>query len=274
MISQPLTKKQTTSFFVFILIYMITCVTCFALTQRPNNSLRKNGSLTIDCAHIDQGYVLAKANQTTDKKLKMRVKINDEELLYKINQESEWETIPLQYGNGKYTFQLYKQVKGNKYSQEGSIEITIQMTDPTVALLCPNQYVNFSEDSEAVKIANKLCENITDPKKIYQKIRNYVIKNLTYDYIKAYTIDKKGGDLPDIEATCKTHMGICQDISAVTVAMLRSQGVPSRLVIGKCGTRITHAWVIVIIDDKEILFDPVAEILHTKCDTYTPERCY
>ena len=270
-INHPCSKRQTTIGLVFILIYFIICTTCFAITPK-NNNLRKNGNLTIDCSHIEQGYILAKANKT-DKKLKIRVKINKEELLYNINQNSEWETISLQYGNGKYTFQLYQQASGKQYSQEGLIEINVKMSDPTVALLCPNQYIDFTEDTEAVQIANKLCENLTDPQQIYATIKKYIIKTLHYDYIKALTVQKKG-ELPDINTTCETHMGICQDISAVTVAMLRSQGIPSKLVIGKCDTDITHAWVTVILNEKETIFDPVAEILHMKCAKYTPERYY
>ena len=54
-------------------------------------------------------------------------------------------------------------------------------------------------------------------------------------------------------------MGICQDLAATAVAMLRSQNIPAKLMIGKADNQ-NHAWVSTTINNKEILFDPTKEI--------------
>ena len=70
-------------------------------------------------------------------------------------------------------------------------------------------------------------------------------------------------------------MGICQDLSALTCAMLRSQGVPARLMIGTVGANTYHAWVVAVVNGEEKFFDPTAELnASSKTDTYTTERYY
>ena len=65
------------------------------------------------------------------------------------------------------------------------------------------------------------------------------------------------------------------DLSAVTVAMLRSQGVPAKLMIGSRKNGY-HSWVVLILNGEEKRFDPTAELegkKYTKTD-YTIERYY
>ena len=95
----------------------------------------------------------------------------------------------------------------------------------------------------------------------------------SYDFIKSVTV--KSGQLPDIEYCWEKKMGICQDLSAMTCAMLRSQGVPARLIIGTLGSGTPHAWVLAVVDGEDTFFDPTAELNATnKTDTYTTERWY
>ena len=81
--------------------------------------------------------------------------------------------------------------------------------------------------------------------------------------------------LPDIDECWTKKMGICQDLSALTCAMLRSQGVPARLMIGTLGSGTPHAWVLAVVDGEDKFFDPTAELnASSKTDTYTTERWY
>ncbi len=58
--------------------------------------------------------------------------------------------------------------------------------------------------------------------------------------------------------------------------MLRSQGVPAKLVIGFLKKRTYHAWVSIIINGEEQRFDPTASIEGQKYKKgdYTIERYY
>ena len=102
---------------------------------------------------------------------------------------------------------------------------------------------------------------------------NLLLKNFVYDYIKSVTV--KPGLLPQIDDCWNNKMGICQDLAAMTCAMLRSQGVPARLMIGTVGSNTYHAWVVAVVNGKNEFFDPTAELnASSKTDSYTTERYY
>ena len=102
-----------------------------------------------------------------------------------------------------------------------------------------------------------------------------MVKNFEYDFIKSVTVAGSTGMLPDIEYCWTNRMGICQDLSAMTCAMLRSQGVPARLIIGQLGSGTAHAWVLAVVNGEDVFFDPTAELnASNKADTYTTLRWY
>ena len=118
-----------------------------------------------------------------------------------------------------------------------------------------------------------MCKGMTDQAEIYKAVCNYVTSNFVYDFIKSVTV--KPGQLPQIDECWNSKMGICQDLSALTCAMLRSQGVPARLMIGTVGANTYHAWVVAVVNGEEKFFDPTAELnASSKTDTYTTERYY
>ena len=73
-----------------------------------------------------------------------------------------------------------------------------------------------------------------------KKVYNWVIKYFSYDYNKARTV--KAGYLPELDTIYNKKKGICFDYAATMTAMLRSQGVPVKLVIGYTGKEY-HAWI-------------------------------
>ena len=233
---------------------------------------KKNGGLTIDYTHMEDGYVMVKAAKGK-KKLKVRVKCGSKTTLtYDLNNNGEYEVFPLQYGSGSYTFNLYKNVSGKKYADDGSVSLKVQMPDELKTFLYPNQYVNYSEKTAAVQEAVRLCEGMTDQRQIYKAVCDYMKSHFAYDYIKSVSV--KSGQLPEIDDAWKKHMGICQDLSAIMVAMLRSQGVPARLMIGTLNASIYHAWVTAVVNGEEEFFDPTAALNAVSNGTYTVERYY
>ena len=93
-----------------------------------------------------------------------------------------------------------------------------------------------------------------------------------YDYVKMVTV--KPGMMPDIDECFEKRMGICQDLSSTTVCMLRSQGIPAKLVIGKANGQY-HAWVQVTLNGEEKLFDPTAILQNMSQPVeYAVERWY
>mgnify|MGYP002626627051 CR=1 FL=1 len=256
-----------------LLVIVIATVACLSDVLMPESGNKKKsaGGLTVDYTHSDAGYVMVKASKGK-KRLKVRVVKDGTTLTYDLNSNGDYEVFPLQLGSGKYTFKLYKNVSGKKYSEEGKLTITVKMDDELSAFLYPNQYVNYNAETAAVLEASKLCEGMTSQSDIYKAVCNYMKKNFNYDYIKSVSV--KPGQLPDIDEAWKKRMGICQDLSAIMVCMLRSQGVPARMMIGTLNASVYHSWVTAVVNGKEKFFDPTAELNAVSNGTYTVERYY
>ncbi len=257
---------------VALLLCFFTICAAEVLMPQEGKTVKKDGSLTIDMSNKDEGYVLVKAAKGK-KKLKVRVTMGDNTLNYDLNNSGEYEVFPLQYGNGKYTFTLYRNVSGKKYSEEGKITVKAEMADENRCFLYPNQYINYTAETPAVTEACSICEGMTDPREIFDTVCKYITGHFAYDYIKSVSV--KSGQLPEIDDAWEKHMGICQDLSAIMVAMLRSQGVPARMMIGTLGSGIYHAWVTAVINGEDVFYDPTAELNGvSKNETYTVERYY
>lgn len=240
--------------------------------EASGDTRRSNGSLVLDVSHMEDGYIMAKGPKTS-KKLKLRIKKGDTTLNYDLNGKGEYEVIPLQLGSGKYACTLYKNVSGKRYAEEGRVNLNVKLSDEHNAFLCPNQYVNYTQDSAAVSYATELCQGKETPREKFEAISHFLRTGIVYDYVKMVTVQV--GAMPDIEGTFSKRMGICQDLAALAACMLRSQGVPAKFMIGTVNETNYHAWVVVIIDGEEILYDPTAELNAIPADSeYVIERFY
>jgi len=210
----------------------------------PNASgtnVKKNSKAEIDASNIQDGYVMVKYLDKTTKALRVIVKgPSGAAYTYVLGAEGAYEVFPLSDGNGTYQIGVYENVEGNKYSTAHSATVDVKLKDEFAPFLRPNQYVNYRNDSETVKKAGELTK---DSKTLMDKITAiyiYVVKNITYDKELAATV--QSGYLPNVDTVLKKGKGICFDYAAVMAAMLRSQNIPTKLVIGYTGT-VYHAWI-------------------------------
>jgi len=121
---------------------------------------------------------------------------------------------------------------------------------------------------ESAKYAMELTRNCKSQYEKYVAVTKWVKKCITYDYIRAILIPKRGKEVPDIDRVWKKRRGICMDVAALTVNMLRSVGVPSKFCMGKADGR-AHAWVETIIGNKTYRFDH-----NGKANTYVKEHVF
>ena len=200
-----------------------------------------NEKAMIDASNAKDGYIMAAYKQPTDKKLKLRITGRDKVVYtYNLNSDGKYEVFPLSGGEGKYSIAVYENVSGSKYATAYSTTMTVMLTDEYAPYLRANQYVNYQADSEVVK---KAAELVKDKPKSLDKIAavyQYTVTTLTYDKEKAKTV--QSGYLPDVDQVLAEQKGICFDYAAVMTAMLRSQGIPTRLVVGYAGD-VYHAWI-------------------------------
>lgn len=202
---------------------------------------KKNDKSEIDYSNASGGYVMVKYLQKTTKELRVIIKgPSGVSYTYTLKSGGEYEVYPLSDGSGSYTVGVWEQTEGTKYATVNSVTADVKLTDEFAPFLCPNQYVNYNKDSKTVK---KAAELVKDSKTLADKIAaiyKYVIKNITYDKQLAATV--KSGYLPDVDAVLEKGKGICFDYAAVMTAMLRSQGIPAKLVVGYAGD-VYHAWI-------------------------------
>ena len=216
-----------------------------------------NSKVLLDASNSGQGYVMLKYTGS-NAKIKVQItKSGKETYTYDLNARDDYEVFPLSEGNGSYSVKVFENVTGNQYSQAFSQDLSVTIADEFAPFLYPNQYVNFSSNCAAVQTGAQIASGISDPIEVVSAVYNYVVTNLTYDTAKASSV--KSGYLPDVDTVLAQKKGICFDYAALMTAMLRSQNIPTKLVVGYTGS-VYHAWVNVYIDnvgwvDGMIFFD-------------------
>lgn len=207
----------------------------------PGTRVNSNQKATIDYTNSADGYVMIKYLQTTTKQLRVLITgPSGVRYQYSLKSNGDYEVYPLSDGNGSYTIGVYEQIEGTRFSTSLSATITVTLNDEFAPFLRPNQYVNFNANSQVVARANQLVSGASDFSGKVSAIYNYVITNLTYDRQQAQTV--QSGYLPDVDAVMARGKGICFDFAAVMTAMLRSQDIPTKLVVGYAGD-VYHAWI-------------------------------
>ncbi len=211
--------------------------------KASGKKVERNNKAKIDYSNTKDGYVMVNYTASTSKKLKARVQGPTTLYTYDLKAK-EWTTFPLSDGNGKYTVYVFENTTGSKYATVLSVSFTAKLSDEFAPFLRPNQYVDFEDATKTIAMAEKLAGKEKDPMKKVEKIYDYVVKNFKYDNSKASKVAAGGmsGYLPDLDAVLKSKKGICFDYAAVMAGMLRSQGVPCKLVVGFAGSTY-HAWI-------------------------------
>ena len=117
----------------------------------------------------------------------------------------------------------------------------VKLDDPFQPFLRPSDYSRYTADSRCVKKATDLAQDAKDQVEIVSAVYAYVNKTVRYDHMKAATV--QSGYLPDPDETLKTRRGICFDYASLAAAMLRSQGVPCKVIFGYVApNQLYHAW--------------------------------
>ena len=209
-------------------------------------STKSDGGATIDMSNAKEGYIMAKFSGGGKIKLQITKSGSKTTYTYDLKTNGEYEVFPLTQGNGKYSISIFKNVSGNQYAQVLSTSVDVELRASTLPFLYPSQFVNFNEKSKAIVKSNELAKGAADQLAVVKAIYNYVVANTVYDTQKASSV--KPGYLPVIDNTLSSQKGICFDYASLTAAMLRAQGIPTRLEVGYAG-KAYHAWISVYVKD-------------------------
>ena len=211
--------------------------------EAPGKKTLGTSPLVLDISDTDQGYLTA-VSDSTDQMMNVQLTAEDGVVYSYFISPGESAVIPFSGGSGTYQVSCYQQISDSQYAALYADTLEIKLANEFLPFLYPNQYVNFTPDSEASKLALSMVSEDTSDIDALQTIYNYVVSHVTYDYDLADTV--ASGYLPDVDETLQTGKGICFDYAALTTAMLRSCDIPCKLQIGYAGD-IKHAWINVYI---------------------------
>lgn len=206
-----------------------------------------NDIVSIDASHLSDGYVMVKYMGSNLKVRMLLTTPDDVKYTYCLKTDGgSYEVFPLTGGSGRYELGVYENTHDTKYSTAFTCQLDVTLSDEFTPFLYPNQYVDFTEDSETVAKAEELAETADDDLDVVANVYHYVVDNISYDEKKAANTSSEY--LPVADETLVTKKGICFDYAALMAAMLRSQGIPTKLEIGYAG-KVYHAWISTYISE-------------------------
>jgi len=198
-----------------------------------------NSEVLVDLSGKDEGYFAVYC--TSDAKIKLQVFKDDETYTYDVVTNEE-QIFPFQLGNGSYTIKVMKNIVDTKYSELYVCTADVQMEDEFDPFLRPSQYADYEKSSDCVEKAAEIAASSSSANDFITGVYDYVCRNIKYDKEKAASVQP--GYLPDPDSTMKEGKGICFDYASLAASMLRSQGIPTKIIFGYVGDSgdLYHAW--------------------------------
>lgn len=196
------------------------------------------GVLQIDFSGLADGYIALRA--ASEERLKFQIFHDDQKYTYDVPGDGTATVLPLNMGDGSYEFRLMKHVADSRYSCVWSDTREVVMTDEFQCFLRPSQMANYNENSQCVAMARQLAADCATDIDVVHAIYEYLVAHIRYDREKAATVSP--GYLPDPDETLATGKGICFDYASLAAAMLRSMGIPCKLITGYVDGELYHAW--------------------------------
>ena len=222
-----------------------TTVREYFLPEASGTVVYGNDTISIDASNVSEGYVMVRHQGGADK-VKLQITTPDGTVYSYTLSIGSFESFPLSGGNGNYHLDVLEHAYDDMYAVAFSQDIDVTINDEFRPYLYPNQYVWFTADDQAVACAASISDQSADDLDYVEQLYNYVIENITYDEELAANV--QADYLPDIDRTLSTKKGICFDYASLMSAMLRSQGIPTKLVVGYSGDAY-HAWISVYLTE-------------------------
>lgn len=219
---------------------VVVTVPDFPMPYSPGTNVSSGSEGVIDFSNASQGYISAKYTGSGTK-LKLRIVSGNSKDDYDLSPNTT-EYYPLVFGSGNYTATIHVQNPSTgKYRDSGvSATFSVNLSSSLGPFLYSNAYSVYDKNSACVYKAAELCAGKTKTIDKIAAIFMWVADNVSYDYNLAATVQK--GYIPNPERTYNSRTGICFDYASLVCAMMRSQSIPTRLVVGYASPDIYHAW--------------------------------
>ncbi|MCB7038379.1 transglutaminase domain-containing protein [Eggerthella sinensis] len=219
-----------------------------ALSPFDETAATGNNGVLFDTSHLSEGYVAVLA--TSSVRLKFQVSSNGVDYYYDLPSDGTPISCPLTAGSGSYTFTAWENTTGQRYAELDSItDVEVSLADEFQPFIRPSIYCDYDASSKSTKLANDLTADAQNEGDVLRSIYDWIVDDIAYNEGKAAQLADATGYLPSPDATIDEGSGICFDYASLAAAMLRSQGIPCKIITGYVSPDdIYHAWNMVYID--------------------------
>ena len=211
------------------------------------DAAQSSNGASIDTSCVNDGYVGVSA--TSQQRLKFLVSSGQTTYSYDLPQDGTAIICPLTLGDGSYQFRVMQNTSGDNYVELFSTSAAVTLSSEYAPFTVPNVYCNYTDTSASVKKARELTRDAKNQGDAVESICQWIVDNVRYDNKKASRLKQATGYVPNPDATLKSKKGVCFDYASLGAAMLRSVGIPTKIVTGYVSPdQIYHAWIMVYID--------------------------
>jgi transglutaminase/protease-like cytokinesis protein 3 len=209
-----------------------------SLLAAPATAWANTSSSRIDVSEVSNGIVKVQPNPTAPAQEKIKISKGNQHFYYSVNANNRF---PLQLGDGVYTISILQYAGNNKYRMVENKEVNLTASNPLAVFLQPIQMIYWNDSMSPIVTSKELTKNLQTDREKVAAIYQSVIQRVQYDYPKANVVTSDY--IPSIESTWTDGKGICYDYASLFAAMLRSEGIPTKLVMGrKNDIPQYHAW--------------------------------
>lgn len=218
--------------------FLIGILVLIIMSILNGQSFANDSAIDIDFTTAIKGVVHVNYMTTPKKNTKIVVQKEDDVAYYPCNQSN---AIPLVFGSGTYIVGVYERTDGNEYEEIESKTASVVINNSEDVFTQKIGLVYWSDQQELTKVAEALTQKCTTNEDKARLIYQYLVKQLQYDQDKAkLTLDQYEANP---ELTFDSQSGICLDFATLYATMLRSVGVPTKVVMGyKSDIDGYHAW--------------------------------
>lgn len=210
-----------------------------------------DGALAIDSSHLAEGYVGARA--TASSRCKFQVICGEMSYNYDLPEDGSPIVVPLNMGDGSYTFRIMQNTSGTNYVELAGITADVALENQFIPFERPNLFCNYSSDSPSVEKARQLASSCANEGDVVRAVYDWMTAAISYDNAKAEQLATTTGYVPNPDDTLASGTGICFDYASLAAAMFRSLGVPCQIITGYVSPNdIYHAWNMIYINGEWI----------------------
>lgn len=231
-------KKRMILFIEIITLVFSLIVAPISFAERinPIQISTSSGLLSIEIGGVNQA--------------KTKIMVRKDDIKYYYDMVDDQESFPLQLGSGEYTVGVLENIEGDRYKFVYKDTFEVNHSWDSVYLNSVQNVKWDINDAPIQFLETILTDEMDDYEKVVQ-VHDYIANNYAYDYDLYNRLDQIEIYLPSITKTFDSKKGICYDLTSLLAAMLRSEGIPTKLVMGyREGTEEYHAWNEVFINGK------------------------